>query len=250
MVDTSSPSAADATVPTVASASPGELPGPAPIRAVLFDFHHTLVHGGDPTTWLDSGWTAAGRDGTPAAGLGVEQAETAAAFLDRIWEHAHDIDPRSSRDESPEQHRAVFLSTVARCPGIDAHLARSLYDVMPLRWEAYADTLPVLSALRERGVRTAIISNVGFDLHPVIERTGIRVDTVVQSFRVGSVKPAPEIFEHTLEQLEVSAHESLMVGDSWRDDSGAAALGIRTLLLPRTAGPHHGLESVLRLVGG
>lgn len=39
-----------------------------------------------------------------------------------------------------------------------------------------------------------------------------------------------------------------MVGDSWRDDAGAAALGIRTLLLPRTTGPVHGLDAVLRLV--
>jgi hypothetical protein len=38
------------------------------------------------------------------------------------------------------------------------------------------------------------------------------------------------------------------VGDAWRDDAGAAALGIRTLILPRTDDPSHGLELVLRLV--
>ena len=40
-----------------------------------------------------------------------------------------------------------------------------------------------------------------------------------------------------------------MVGDSVEDDGGAAHVGMRTLILPRTAGPTHGLEQVLRLVG-
>jgi len=39
-----------------------------------------------------------------------------------------------------------------------------------------------------------------------------------------------------------------MVGDSGRDDSGGTALGIRTLILPRTSGPVHGLGAVVSLV--
>ncbi|WP_256838637.1 HAD family hydrolase [Ornithinimicrobium faecis] len=236
--------------PAVADQDSSAVLEPEPISAVLFDFHNTLVHGGDATAWLATGWTAAGRHDTPTDGLGAEPAAAAAAFLDRVWEHAHEIDPDSSRDESPQQHRRVFLATVERCPGIDADLAEALYAVMPLRWEAYADTVPVLTALRERGVRTAIVSNIGFDLRPIIERSNIVVDAVVLSYEVHSVKPAAGIFQHALDLLGASAQETLMVGDSWRDDSGAAALGIRTLLLPRTDGPHHGLASVLRLVSG
>lgn len=233
----------------MADPSPPGLTEPTPISTVLFDFHHTLVHGGDPSGWLSAGWAAAGRADTPAGGLGAGTAAEVAAFLDRIWEHAKEVDPDSSRDERPAQHRAVFLATVAQCPGVDSHLAGSLYDVMPLRWQAYADTLPVLRALRDRGVRTAIVSNVGFDLRPVMERTGITVDAVVQSFLVGSVKPDAGIFEHALGLLGAAPQASLMVGDSWRDDAGAAALGIRTLLLPRTSGDVHGLSAVLRLLG-
>ena len=36
--------------------------------------------------------------------------------------------------------------------------------------------------------------------------------------------------------------------DSARVDVGGAALGIRTLILPRTRGPVHGLEAAARLV--
>lgn len=218
------------------------------VRAVLFDFHHTLVDGGDARGWLRAGWAAAGRPGDPATGLGAAGASAAADFLDRIWDHARVIDPDSTRDESPAQHRAVFLRTVAGCPGVDPDLAEALYVAMPERWEAYADTVPVLTALRERGVRTAIVSNVGFDLRPVIARSGIVVDAVVLSYEVGLVKPDAGIFAHALQELGATPQESLMVGDSWRDDAGAAALGIRTLLLPRTTGPVHGLDAVLRLV--
>lgn len=225
------------------------VPPAAPIRAVLLDFHQTLVHGGAPRTWLQAAWTAAGRDGDAAGVLGPDVATTAAAFLSRIWEHAHLIDPDSTRDASPERHRSVFLETVARCPGVDDALAGALYEQMPHQWIPYDDTIPVLTELRKRSVRTAIVSNIGFDLRPILERSGLTVDAVVLSYEVGSVKPDRGIFEHALTLLGATPEESLMVGDSWRDDAGAAALGIRTLLLPRTRGRVHGLEAVLRLVG-
>lgn len=122
---------------------------------------------------------------------------------------------------------------------------------MPDRWTAYDDAGPTLDALRARGIRTAILSNVGFDLRPVLERSGLvdRFDVLVMSFELGVAKPRPGIFAHALERLEVGAHETLMVGDSWHDDAAAAALGIRTLILPRTDGPLHGLDVVVRLVG-
>ena len=242
-------------------ADPARIPGPEPIAAVLFDFHLTLVDGGDVAGWVRAGWAAwagngrwasdptPGSESDPVAGLGAERAADVANFLDHIWDHARLIDPHSARDESPQQHRAVFLATMAGCPAVEASFAEALYDVMPQRWSAYADTVPVLTALRERGVRTAIVSNVGFDLRPIIERNVIAVDALVMSYEVGSVKPDPGIFNHALELLGATPQESLMVGDSWRDDSGAAALGIRTLLLPRTTGPVHGLGAVLRLVG-
>lgn len=226
----------------------GEGEGPGVIRAVLFDFHHTLVDGGDAGGWLTMGWTRAGRAGDPATGLGSDGAATVVDYLDRVWEHAQVIDPGSTRDESPAQHRDVFLRTVAGCPGIDDALAEALYAAMPERWTAYADTVPVLTALRERGVRTTIVSNVGFDLRPIIERGGIVVDALVMSYEVGIVKPDPGIFTHALSLLDADPEQALMVGDNWRDDAGAAALGIRTLLLPRTRGPVHGLDAVLRLL--
>jgi HAD superfamily hydrolase (TIGR01509 family) len=109
----------------------------------------------------------------------------------------------------------------------------------------------VLTSLRERGVTTAILSNVGMDPRSVLVRTGLAglYDAEVFSFEVGVVKPDPAIFAIAAERLGLPAHELLMVGDTVDDDGAAAHLGMRTLILPRTRGTTHGLEQVLRLVG-
>jgi HAD superfamily hydrolase (TIGR01509 family) len=217
---------------------------------VVFDFHHTLAHAGDPTVWLSEAWSDLGRDGDPASALGPERYEVAVAFLDQLWERAREVDPESERDLDPDRHREVFDRTIAEAPGIDLELADALYAIMHRQWDVYDDVLPVLEALRDKGVRVAMLSNVGFDLTPTLERTGVGalVDGAVMSYAVGVVKPDPGIFQRALEVLDLPAAEVLMVGDAWRDDAGAAALGVRTLILPRTDDPSHGLELVLRLV--
>lgn len=213
-----------------------------PIRAVLLDFHATLVDQGDADTWLDLAVAHAGA----GVDLGPEERAAVLARLDDIWSHARVIDPDSGRDHSPDAHAAVFHAVMeGHVPG---SIREALYAVMLEVWRAYDDAAPLLDALRDRGIRTAVLSNVGVDIRPVMAREGLRTDAVVLSCEVGAVKPQPEIFAAALDALGVTAEETLMVGDSWKDDAGAAALGIRTLLLPRTRGPVHGLAQVLRLV--
>ena len=225
------------------------VPPAPPIRGVVFDFHHTLAHAGDPEVWLREAWTNLGRDGDPATVLGDDYAP-ALAFLDQLWEEARVVDPENERDRDPARHREVFDRVIATAPGIDVQLADALYQIMHRQWDVYDDVLPVLRALREKGVRMAMLSNVGFDLSPTLARTGVDelLDGVVMSYDVGAVKPDPAIFQNALDALDLPASEVLMVGDAWQDDAGAAALGVRTLILPRTDDPSHGLELVVRLV--
>jgi FMN phosphatase YigB (HAD superfamily) len=229
--------------------SSAPVPLAPPIRGIVFDFHHTLVHGGDAAAWLQTAWDDLGRGGNPRAGLGPQAYEKAVAFLDRLWEHARDVDPDNTRDLDSGRHREVFDRTVERATGIGAELSDALYRSMHLQWDTYDDTLPVLTALRDVGVRVALLSNVGYDLGAILERTKIAplLDGTVMSFSHGVVKPDVVIFQRALDVLGLPASEVLMVGDAWRDDAAAAALGIRTLVLPRTDSPVHGLELVLRL---
>jgi HAD superfamily hydrolase (TIGR01549 family) len=222
-----------------------------PIEAVLFDFHLTLVDQGDPQVWLNLAWNHAGRQGSAQESLGQECFEQLAVWINRIWEHVREIDPKSERDLSSLRHREIYDTLMERIPGVDEELSRALYEVMLETWIPYTDTLPTLLELKRLGLKIALISNVGFDVRGVLERGGMAhlFDAVILSYEVGAVKPGSLIFERALEILGIAPGNALMVGDNVQDDGGAALLGIRTLLLPRTQGSEHGLDIVLRMVG-
>jgi HAD superfamily hydrolase (TIGR01549 family) len=221
-------------------------PTPGPVRGVIFDIHSTLVDQGNADEWLAAALAVAPHP------LGPDDRAALVAFLDRIWEGARVSDPESTRDLSFADHSRVFHELIAAGPGVDRSLANALYDVMLDTWHAYDDTIPTLRTLRQAGVRTCLLSNAGVPIRSVLDRDGISpwVDAVVLSYEVGCVKPDPRIFEAALAELDLPATDVLMVGDNANDDGGGAALGLRTLILPRTAGRVHGLQAVSALVLG
>ena len=131
-----------------------------------------------------------------------------------------------------------------------AAIANALYDVMLDTWHAYDDTVPTLQALKAAGIRICLLSNAGVPIRNVLDREGVSslVDAVVLSYEVGYVKPDHRIFRAALSALDLNAENVLMVGDNANDDGGGASLGLRTLILPRTNGRVHGLDTVVRLV--
>ena len=225
---------------------PSAWAAPGPIRGVIFDLHSTLVDQGSADEWLDLALSAHHHP--------LDDSERAAlvAFLDRIWENARLHDPDSSRDLSADAHRRVFHRLLDEGPGVDAGIGDALYASLLDTWHAYDDTIPVLTDLRNAGISVAVLSNVGVPIQHVLDREGITpfADATVLSWQVGTVKPEPGIFRQALVELALGPDEVLMVGDSGKDDAGAAHLGIRTLILPRTAGRVHGLAAVTALVHG
>ncbi|GLW27855.1 hydrolase [Actinoplanes regularis] len=225
--------------------------GPEPIKGVIFDFHGTLVEGGDAGRWIDAALRRLDEDGNPKPDLSADQIAGLRAYLDQIWQHAHAIDPRSERDLSRDRHWDVFNRTVALCPGVKPDLIAALYAVMPDQWLLFDDALPVLRELKSRGVRIVVLSNIGLDIRPLLDRFGVSglLDGVLLSYEVGLVKPDPAIYARALEVLGVPGAQALMVGDSPRDDVGGVPLKIRTFILPRTEGPVHGLGTILQMIG-
>ena len=221
-------------------------PVPGRVDGVVLDIHSTLVDQGDATEWLDRALARAPHPMDAGRRAEVE------AFLDRIWEGARVSDPTSSRDLSFADHARVFHGLIEAGPGIDRPLSDALYDVMLDTWHAYDDAVPMLTALRELGVRTCLLSNAGVDIRSVLDREGISdwYDHAVLSYEVGVVKPDPRIFEAALGALDLPAASVLMVGDNAHDDGGGTVLGMRTLILPRTSGRTHGLAAVPALVRG
>jgi HAD superfamily hydrolase (TIGR01509 family) len=223
----------------------------APINGVIFDFHATLVDAGDPLRWIDAAFRHLTDAGSQVSHLDDAEVEALAAHLFQVWQHARTIDPDSERDLSQARHQEIFTQTVALLPGIHPDLTAALYAVMTDQWTAFDDTLPVLRELKSRGIKIVVLSNIGIDVRACLDRSGVSdlLDGLVLSYEVGLAKPDPAIFAHALKLLGVPGENTLMVGDSPKDDVGGVGLNIRTLILPQTQGPVHGLDAVLRLVG-
>jgi putative hydrolase of the HAD superfamily len=109
-----------------------------------------------------------------------------------------------------------------------AHLANGVH--------LYDDVLPALAALRERGVKTALVSNCSHSSRPVVERLGLDAafDRVVLSYEVRAMKPAPAIYRVTLEQLgAVPPEHAVFVDDQPTYCDGATAIGLDSRLILR-----------------
>jgi HAD superfamily hydrolase (TIGR01509 family) len=157
----------------------------------------------------------------------------------------------NNRDVSPELHREAYVGLMSTV--VDAPLATALYEriLSPDGWSAYPDAVPTLSAVKARGVATAAVSNVGFDLRPVLSGLGLLeyLDAVVLSYEVGAVKPDPDVFLMACDALGVEPEQTLMVGDHPEADGGAADAGLGVLILPMSPpGADHGLGAVLDMV--
>jgi FMN phosphatase YigB (HAD superfamily) len=218
-----------------------------PPRAVLFDFAGTLAMPEERAAWLSACGVADG-DGLGERLEAVGRPGPTPAVVPEALAEAY-----ATRDHDTAMHRAAYTGLFETL--VDPETATVLYErtLVAEGWRAYADAVPTLRALRERGVATALVSNVGFDLRPVLDGLGLLrwLDVVVLSYEVGAIKPEPEIFAAALDALDgVAAGDALMVGDH-AADGGAVALGIRSLLLPySTPGGTHGLDAVLALVEG
>lgn len=84
--------------------------------------------------------------------------------------------------------------------------------------------------LKERGLMTAVLSNMGDHVHDRIVREFAwlnRFDVQVWSYRLGIAKPDAAIYRDTLEQLGVKAVEALFIDDKPVNVEAARALGMR-----------------------
>ena len=105
-----------------------------------------------------------------------------------------------------------------------------------LRIEPFADAIPFLENVRACGLRAVVVSDWDCSLADHLSQLGLRewVDGVVVSAEVGVTKPDPRIFRRALGLLGVAAHEVVHCGDDpVRDVAGAAAAGIRPILVDR-----------------
>ena len=91
---------------------------------------------------------------------------------------------------------------------------------------------PGSSQLKERGLKTAILSNIGDSVVESIEREFDwihRFDVLVWSYQLGIAKPDPAIYRHTLDELGTRPEETLFIDDKLENVEAARALGMQAI---------------------
>lgn len=119
----------------------------------------------------------------------------------------------------------------------ERYVDRLLRLVAGTPFQLAPEALPTVKALRERGWRTAVISNTvgepGVALRPILRAMGF--DSLVEEYLFSDelpwTKPDPAIFHEALRRLGVGAAHAVHVGDGWSDTEGARRAGMRAAIL-------------------
>ena len=208
------------------------------VEAVLFDWGGTLsVHA--EVDLLDV-WRAAARV------LAPDDPEPVAAALlaaeDAWWRESVAAGDRSGTTEQ-------LVRSVARETSLDvAGALRAYHDAWEPTVAHDPAAVPVLTALKERGLRTGLLSNTHWPrtLHERwLAEAGLLdlLDVRLYTSDMGHMKPHPEAFGALLAAVGVDPARAVFVGDRLRDDvSGAQAVGMRTVHL--TGRPVEGWDVV------
>ena len=198
-------------------------------HAVLFDWCGTLV---DYPTRAQRFARVLERLGHPHDRQSV--VELAQAFA-TAQEHPDAIESDRHCDLSAANHEEAKL-LVCKLAGIDDELAaaieQSYGDLTTYR--TYPEVVDVITTLHRHDIEIAIVSDFHVDLRPYFASLGILdyISGFAISYEVGAVKPDRRMFDAALNAITSPAHRCLMMGDNLGPDTGAAALGITTLIVP------------------
>ncbi|MFA5785380.1 MAG: HAD family hydrolase [Actinomycetota bacterium] len=213
------------------------------IRAILFDYGHTLV---DFVRTEEALHEAYGR----IRELLCSTAEATAPDVDALIEHvalAVDAAVERSYEERDLEELDVIATIDSSFRRLGLDLPReTIIQAVALDHSAVSGSLqpdPLVSStleeLRERGFRLGIVSNAHFlaeYMRADLARLGLSHFFSAEAFssEVGVRKPHPRIFQHVLGRLGVSADEAIFVGDRVKDDIvGARRVGMRLAVLTR-----------------
>ena len=203
-------------------------------RAVLLDAFGTLVTLNAPAPLLRA---------LLAERLGVVVTEAQAAEALRAEVSYY----RGHMHEGVDLERVAQLH--ARCaevlrlalpaePAIEQAAPALITEILleSLRFSVFEEVPAALARQRAAGLRLVGASNWDASLSTVLDRVGLlaAVDAVVNSASAGFAKPDPRLLRSALVLAGVAPGEALHVGDSFREDVGAAlGAGVRPVLLAR-----------------
>ena len=197
------------------------------IEAILFDFEGTLV---------DFQWNLSG-----AVRETLEMLNALGFPMGRLHGKKYSILMTEAARLAPE----IGYSPDRIREGIGALYNRYDEDALT-RWALRSDAIEVLAAIRARGLRTALVSNVG---KQALEKALLKLDLksffqiLVSRNDVTALKPSGEGIRLALNRLKVPVESTVFVGDSVDDVQAAREAGTRVIVLSGGENPKEALLS-------
>jgi putative hydrolase of the HAD superfamily len=212
------------------------------VRAVLFDWGGTLTtfHNVD----MIDAWRVAAEVLAPERADDVAEALLAAER--EIWSRT------TSTMRSATTAEVLRAASAAVGLPVDETLHDKAVSHYLEHWaptsHARSDARPVLHALRQRGLRTGLLSNTHWPRsthEDWLARDGLLdlLDARVYTSDLAHVKPHPEAFRALLDAVGVAADNAVFVGDRLHDDvAGAKAIGMRAVWVRNDSVPSYDVE--------
>jgi len=131
-------------------------------------------------------------------------------------------------------HAAAAHLSIVLDPGqlaqLEADLQAEIASIRP-----FPDTAATLQALRTRGIKLGLCSNLTADYAaPIMQLLPFQLDAYTWSFEAGAIKPDPAIYMHACAALGCAPERVLMVGDTPAADvDGPRGIGMQSILLDR-----------------
>ena len=210
-----------------------------PVRAILFDYGHTLVDFRRTEEALREAYQHIRARIEATAYMEVHE------LLDLIERVAGGVDRMVAQSYQEHRMEELDLPTVFRetLAGVGFNLPEdTVAHIVELDHSAYSNSITVepqvlqtVAALRVSGYRMGLVSNVSLLPHLMrgdLDRLGLGayLDASVFSSEVGVRKPDPRIFLEALKRVGSTPAETVFVGDRLYDDvSGAQAVGMRAV---------------------
>lgn len=172
----------------------------------------------------------------------------------RFWDRYHQLEPSLFRqftenkltiDEYRFRRYADVLQEVdAKKLGLVDRLNAVYMNEANCHIQLFEDTIPFLQLMKEHGLTCAVLTNGPSDgQRKKIEAMGLEdyLDKIYISAEIGYSKPKKEAFQYVLDDLQLSASDVWMIGDSIEYDvEGAQQVGIKGILLDRfNKHPHY-----------
>jgi putative hydrolase of the HAD superfamily len=211
------------------------------LRAVIFDYGHTLIHFERPEGSLLLAYREINQLLREELERDVPAAEDLLQGISVAVDRAIQADYAAQRLEEVEI--ASLYDAQLRRLGLelDNHLIERIMEVEQKAWlsgiELGPDVVQILSRIRAAGLRVGLVSNASY--LPRLMKAQLVHLGVVQDFdaltwssEVGFRKPHPAIYQDALKKLRVAPESVLFVGDRIKEDvQGPQSLGMRAALL-------------------